>query len=167
MPDRLNNYAFIDSHNLYLGVKREGWLIDYRRFRIYLTEKYRVTKAFMFIGFLEENQGLYRTLQEAGFLLIFKLILPRNGGAVKGNCDAELVLHTMIEYGYFDQAVIVTGDGDFTCLVRYLQEQDKLHHVLAPARAVCSSLLKKASRGRFNYFNDFRNKLEYKKKNTP
>lgn len=34
------NYAFIDSNNLYLGVKSEGWTLDYAKFRLYLRNKY-------------------------------------------------------------------------------------------------------------------------------
>ena len=165
MTQRPNNYAFIDSNNLYLGAKSEGWFIDYRRFRVHLRDMYHVDKAFMFIGFLEQNQGLYRQLQEAGFLLIFKDILEHNG-IVKGNCDAELVLHSMIEYDQYDQAIVVTGDGDFSCLVRYLLEKGKLRAVLAPSRVRCSSLLRKAARDTLTFCRDFRHKIEYKK-STP
>jgi uncharacterized LabA/DUF88 family protein len=38
-------------------------------------------------------------------------------GRVKGNVDAELVLHTMIEYDNYSKAIIISGDGDFFCLV--------------------------------------------------
>lgn len=41
-------------------------------------------------------------------------------GKRKGNVDAELVLQAMIEYPNYERAIIVTGDGDFGCLVRYL-----------------------------------------------
>jgi len=47
-------------------------------------------------------------------------------GKVKGNVDAELVLHTMIEYLNYDRALLVTGDGDFFCLVDYLIKKNKL-----------------------------------------
>ena len=62
-----SNYAFIDSQNLYLGL---GWKIDYKRFRVYLREKYNVEKAYMFIGYLPENANLYRSLQEAGYVSV-------------------------------------------------------------------------------------------------
>ena len=43
-----NNYAFIDSQNLNLGIQLLGWKLDYKKFRIYLKEKYNVTKAYIF-----------------------------------------------------------------------------------------------------------------------
>src|SRR3989344_1429610 len=92
-----NNYAFIDGQNLYLGVLELGWKIDFKRFRVYLKEKYNVGKAYMFMGFLPSNQELYNFLQTVGFILVFKPILQNEQGQVKGNCDAELVLQAMVD----------------------------------------------------------------------
>ena len=116
------NYAFIDSQNLNLGTARLGWKLDYGRFRVYLRDKFGVTTAYMFIGYMPENQQLYSSLQKCGYVLVFKPVLQRKDGKVKGNVDAELVLQAMIDYGAYDQAIIVTSDGDFHCLVKYLYE---------------------------------------------
>ena len=158
-----NNYAFIDSQNLNLGIREQGWKLDFARFRKYLEENYAVTKAFLFIGFVPENQRLYTALQSNGYILIFKptLILP--GGKVKGNVDAELVLQTMIEYEYYDQAVIVTGDGDFACLVDYLMKKDKLVRLLIPDRNNYSSLLARL-KPKIVFLNGLKEKLEYMEK---
>jgi uncharacterized LabA/DUF88 family protein len=96
-----NNYAFIDSQNLNLSIREQGWVLDFARFRIYLSDKYSITEAFVFIGYLRENQSLDNSLQKDGYTLIFKptLLLPEGG--VKGNVDAELVLHAMIEYANY------------------------------------------------------------------
>jgi uncharacterized LabA/DUF88 family protein len=135
-PKIQKNYAFIDSQNLNLGVRSLGWRIDYRKFRLYLKNKFHVDQAFMFIGLIANNQKLYTELQKAGFILIFKPTVQyfENGKqTVKGNVDAELVLHTAaIQYANYDKAVIVSGDGDFACLVEFLIEKDKLLHLLTP-----------------------------------
>src|SRR3989338_10472537 len=115
-----NNFAFIDSNNLNLGMKDLGWKLDYKKFRIYLKEKYDVIKAYLFLGYIPGNEVMYTFLQEAGFVVIFKPVILGKDGNRKGNVDAELVLHTMIEYSNFDKAVIVSSDGDFYCLVKYL-----------------------------------------------
>ena len=133
MKKRENNYAFIDAQNLNLGVRELGWQLDNRRFRVYLQHKYHVTKAYLFIGYLPQNANLYRSLQEAGYVLIFKPVLEKKSGAVKGNVDAELVLHAMILYPNYDKAVVVTSDGDFACLVEYLSGKGKLKVVLGPS----------------------------------
>ena len=85
------NYAFIDSQNLNLGIKNLGWKLDFTRFRIYLKEKYKVEVAYLFIGYIPENQDLYDSLQKAGYILKFKPVLPNKDGSHKGNVDADLV----------------------------------------------------------------------------
>ena len=165
MKKKLNNYAFIDSQNLNLSIRSLGWKLDFARFRVYLKEKYGVTKAFLFIGFVEGNNDLYVSLQSAGFLCIFKPTLEYKNGTTKGNCDAELVLHAMIEFLNYDKAVIVTGDGDFYCLVKYLIDKNKIEAVIIPNRFKFSALLNfRIFRPFLKFMNDLRTKLEYKKK---
>lgn len=145
MSKQIVNYAFIDSQNLNLGVRSQGWQIDYKKFRLYLKNKFHVSQAFLFIGLVSNNQKLYIELQKAGFILIFKPTVRyfENGNeTVKGNVDAELVLHAAaIQYASYDKAIIVSGDGDFACLLEFLAEHNKLLHVLAP-NAKYSQLLK-------------------------
>jgi len=123
MNKALENYAFIDSQNLNLGIKDQGWDLDFRRFRIFLKEKHGVVKAYMFLGYLKENTKMYDALQRYGYELVFKPVVRSKKDGVKGNIDAELVLQAMIDYQNYAKAVIVTGDGDFYCLIKYLNEQ--------------------------------------------
>lgn len=157
-----NNYAFIDSQNLNLSIRGLGWQLDFRRFRKYLKDKYGVSKAFLFIGYVATNQDLYTALQRYGYIVVFKptLILPN--GTPKGNVDAELVLHAMIEYPNYEKAVIVSGDGDYHCLVNYLKRRDKLLKLIIPNRDKFSSLLRKFSPD-IDFMNGLRKKLPYRK----
>ncbi len=157
-----NNYAFIDGQNLYLGVQEASWKIDFKKFRRYLKEKYNVSTAYYFIGFTPTNQALYSFLQKAGYILIYKPTIPDEKGRLKGNVDADLVLQVMINYREYDKAVIVSSDGDFYCLVDYLNKKDKLRIVLSPYRETCSSLLKKTAKGKISYLGSMKHKLEYK-----
>jgi uncharacterized LabA/DUF88 family protein len=159
----LNNYAFIDGQNLNLGVQYMGWNLDFKKFRVYLKEKYQVGVAYYFIGYIEGNSDLYRSLQMAGYILVFKPTLVLAGGTVKGNCDAELVLQAMIDLNEYDKAVIVTGDGDFYCLVKHLRKIDKFKILMAPNSARCSHLLNTAAENQISFMNELKPKLEYKK----
>jgi len=162
---KANNYAFIDSQNLNLSIKESGWILDFKKFRVYLSEKYGVTKSFLFIGYISGNNDLYSYLQDAGFICVFKPTLKYRDGSIKGNCDAELVLQTMIEYPNFEKAILVTGDGDFYCLIKFLIEKNKLSNVLIPNRLKFSALLKwKIFRPFLRYLNDLESRLAYKKK---
>jgi uncharacterized LabA/DUF88 family protein len=156
-----NKYAFVDSQNLNLSIREQGWILDFRKFRLYLTRKYDISKAFIFIGYVYENQSLYTNLQKDGYILIFKPTLKLPDGRAKGNVDAELVLHTMIEYDNYDKALIVTGDGDFYCLVEYLIKTEKLLKLMIPNKEKFSSLFRKMM-PHIVFMNNLRNMLEHK-----
>ncbi|OGS27698.1 MAG: hypothetical protein A2297_04200 [Elusimicrobia bacterium RIFOXYB2_FULL_48_7] len=164
-PQR-NNYAFIDSQNLNLSIRSQNWILDFRRFRVYLKQKYSVTKAFIFIGQMEANQNLYDALKNFGYLLVYKPTVSLSDGTVKGNIDAELVLHAMLEFKNYDKAVIVTSDGDFYCLVDYLKSQNKLEKLIVPYSRRYSSLLQKF-RNDTLFMDGLRNVLRYKSRKPP
>lgn len=160
MHKKPKNYAFIDSQNLNLAIKELGWKLDFKRFHIYLSNKYNVKKAFIFIGYVPGNEAMYTKFQQLGYIVIFKPTLEMEG-VIKGNCDAELVLHCMIEKDNFDKAIIISNDGDFHCLVEYLLEQNKLLKLITPSHKY-SSLLRKFAK----YIVPvplFRKKVEYEK----
>ena len=150
-----NVYAFIDSQNLNVSTQKLGWKMDWRKFRQFLLDKYGVTKAFMFIGYVPEFESMYVQLHDSGYAVVLKptfdMTRPRpeakeqkqenNEPAkekpeekpVKGNIDADLVLWAMKEIKNYDKALIVSGDGDFYSLVEYLDDQNKLLKILAPS----------------------------------
>lgn len=158
------NFAFIDSQNLNLGTKSAGWKIDFRKFRLYLKNKYGVETAYLFIGQVEGNQALYDSLQEMGYKLILKPTTEYTVDekvTVKGNVDAELVLYASAKaYTKYNKAVIVSGDGDFYCLVEYLLERNKLLTVLTPNKHY-SSLLKRFDQ-HIKRLDNARKSLEFK-----
>lgn len=162
-PD--TNYAFIDGQNLYSGILALGWKLDFTRFRQYLRDNYNVSKAFLFIGYMEEQKDLYEQLEYQGYTLIFKPTITYKDGLTKGNVDADLVLNAMIEYTNYKKAVVVTGDGDFYCLIDYLRKQNKLAQVLIPNERLYSTLFEQIDEGSRKYFtfiNRLRKELEYK-----
>ena len=66
------------------------------------------------------------------------------GEKIKGNCDAELVLKTVSDFytKSFTSCILVTGDGDFGCLVEFLKENNSIKTVLSPDENKCSILLR-------------------------
>ncbi len=158
-----HNYAFIDAQNLHVAVRHLGWTIDFPVFRKFLQTEYHVERAYLFIGFREEYTELYSDLQSAGFILVLKPTIKARDGTVKGNCDADLVLQAMIDLPDYDKAVIITGDGDFASLVRYLKEQGKLAVLLAPDKHRYSGLLETAAGEQIAFLSDERTRLAMKK----
>ena len=170
MKSKENNYAFIDSQNLNLGIQSLGWKLNYKKFRIYLKDKYNVSKAYLFIGYIPSNQDLYSSLQEVGYVLVFKPTLPDKHGEIKGNIDADLVLQVMIDYKKYNKALIITSDGDFYSLVKYLYQNKKLKFVISPYVKTCSILLKKTAKEKIVFMSNLKRKLGYiknSKRKTP
>lgn len=61
-----------------------------------LKDKYKVSRAYLFVGYVPKYQDLYNFLRGCGFILVFKPISIPKDGEPKGNVDADLVLHAMI-----------------------------------------------------------------------
>jgi uncharacterized LabA/DUF88 family protein len=157
------NFAFIDGQNLNKSIQNQGWSLDYKEFRNYLDREYGVKKAYMFIGMVNTNQQLYSALQDFGYHLVFKPTLATKQGEVKGNVDAEMVLYALTQINQYDQAVIVSGDGDFYTLVQYLKSQGKLKALLVPNEKAYSNLYDTLDI-KTDFVDDLREKLEYKKR---
>ena len=107
------NYAFIDSQNVHRGMQRAGWALDWRKFREHLQHHYDVTRAYIFIGYVQANESLYHNLQAAGFFMKYKNVTYQNDGKPKGNVDAELVLLGEDGVPFFDdlrsKAYLISG----------------------------------------------------------
>jgi uncharacterized LabA/DUF88 family protein len=176
MQKPINNYAFIDGQNLYMATAKRAidpWKVDLGRFRVYLSQKYGVAKAFYFLGYLDESHhALYEEIQSAGFILLFREHTSLMLGRKKGNVDAEIVFHVM-EKMYrresFDYVVLVSGDGDYKQLVDFLIRENKFARILFPDRARASSLYKKLGARCFASLDDpdTRRKLLAQKKRAP
>ncbi len=142
-------YAFIDSQNLNVGTQKFGWKMNWIQFRKWLASEYGVDKAFMFIGYIPENESLYDQMHDAGFMVVLKPTFdmtrlkpeeklnaqgePEDKKPVKGNIDTDLVLWAMKEMSNYQKAIIVSGDGDFFSLVEYLEAKKRLLHVMTPS----------------------------------
>jgi len=115
----------------------------------------------MFMGYTPESQEMYNFFQNLGYTLIFKPMTGAPGWPQKGNVDAELVLQAMIDFESYHQAVIISGDGDFACLVRYLYSKEKLETLIVPDKRRYSGLLKHAAREKILSFNPLKRELAY------
>ena len=151
----VNNYAFIDGQNLYAGTKegQNSW-VDFRKFRIYLKEKYKVEKAYYFLGYkTNKPDSLFQQLQEKGYIVILREHSELLASKKKGNIDTDLVFEVMKklieEPEKFSKIVIISGDGDFKKLVDYLIKKDKFQKILFPHKKFSSSLYRRLNN---NYY---------------
>ena len=131
-----NNIAFIDAQNLHLWTSSDNWKIDFKKFHIYLKDKFKVNEIYFFLGFLYENQQkFYTNVQRAWFILVFREHTSHMKGKKKWNVDVDIVFEVMRrlkDENDFDKVLLVTGDGDYIKLVNYLIEQKLLKKILFP-----------------------------------
>lgn len=151
------------------GVKSLSWLFDYGRFRIWLSEKYHIKLAYIFIGYMSQYEDLYKELRGKGYTLIFKEIIYDHNGKAKGNCDADIVVQAMQDAyeNKFDKAVLVTSDGDYSPLVKFLLSKQKMHFVISPYETKKCSVLLKRTGVKISYILDQKNILEFIKEKAP
>ena len=125
-----------------------GWKMDWRKFRKYLRNEFGVSKAYMFIGYMSENESLYEYMHSLGYLVVLKPTLEIHAkpteqkegeppsdpekSTIKGNVDTEIVLTALKEMPNYSKAIVVSGDGDFYSLIEYLISKQKLLQVITP-----------------------------------
>lgn len=171
-----NNIAYIDGQNLYMGATKSGpkWYIDLARFRIYLRDKYKVNKAYYYLGYVNDGeiyQSLYESIQSAGFLLVFREHNSAMMGAKKGNVDSDIIFDAMkrlYKKEAFDKIVLVSGDGDYKSLVTFLINEKRFSKLLFPNKRYASSLYKQLEPSYFDYLDNpgIKNKIESKKRRS-
>jgi uncharacterized LabA/DUF88 family protein len=153
---------YIDGNNLYRSAKEIGFEIDYKKFRGWLRQKYNPTNVYLFIGLVPERVKFYEYLQTSGYILVFKQTVSV-GEKIKGNCDAELVLKTISDFyeKRFDSSILITGDGDFGCLVEFLKDKKSITEVIAPDKNKCSILIRNKNI-KITFLNDIYHKFSKK-----
>lgn len=173
---RTNNFAFIDGANLYLTYKNLDWKLDYAKLRTFLEKRLDVTVAWFFLGKnfatgldpkeLESYNYTVRlknpskhTDEEEYCPYCWKVIAPKQD-KYKADCDSFMTFEIISNLHIYNQAVIITSDGDFDELVKELLLKNKLRMLLAPCRSGCSGLLKSAARHRIEFIDDYRAELE-------
>ncbi len=138
---------YIDASNLKFGIEQSGWKLDYKRFFNWLKNKFGTENMILFIGFISDNQDIYKKLNSYGYQLNFRPTLLGKDGKIKGNVDGELILAVLIDYfeNNLDQAIIISGDGDYYCVVEFLKNRNIPVTIIAPNKNYLSLLLKRAN----------------------
>src|SRR3989344_2605964 len=142
-----NRTAYIDASNLKFGIKQSGWELDYKSFRSWLRDKFHVSRAILFMGLVPDNAELYNYLQRIGYDISFKPTITSKEGRTKGNVDGELILAIAKDFyeNKLKSAILVSGDGDYHCIVEFLKEKNIPVTIVSPNRRYLSLLLKRTN----------------------
>jgi uncharacterized LabA/DUF88 family protein len=142
-----NCTAYIDASNLKFGIEQSGWDLDYKSFRSWIRDKFGVSKVILFMGLIPDNFELYNYLQSIGYDISFKPTVTNKEGKTKGNVDGELILTIAKDFyeNNLESAVLVSGDGDYHCIVEFLKEKKVPIQIVSPNRKYLSLLLKRTN----------------------
>ena len=115
----MKTYAYIDASNLFYGGRKSlGWSIDFEKLHTYLQKRFNVSQV-----------HFYQKLERFGFQLILKPVKiyedEEGNQKRKANCDVEMAFYMMRDKNYFKRVVILSGDGDFLPVLKYLREVEK------------------------------------------
>jgi len=96
-------------------------------------------------------------------------VIYDGNGKPKGNCDADLVLQATCDAyeNKFDKVVLVSSDGDYAGLVRFLKGRGKIKTILSPHFTNLCSVLLKRTGAPIAYLSDQRSILQIQKEKAP
>lgn len=154
-------FAYIDCQNLHRWTTNNWWEVDWEKLYKYLVDKFKIDKAYMFIGLKTDNLDLYNKLSGIWYTMKLRKTVPIWKWQIKGNIDWDLIVQCMIDL-YEDgltEAYIFTSDGDFNTLVQHLKKKHILWKVLTHDINKTSMLLKKAAWNQIQDLSEIKDKI--------
>ena len=160
--------VFIDASNIYFSQKTLGWRIDFKKLLDYFkreTDLFRIT----FYGALnpdnERERKFHDFMEIIGYAVKHKKIKfirdkddHEYGGHNKGNVDVDLTIDAVHFKNDYDSFVLLSGDGDFESLLKYLKAHGKRCIVLSTKGHVSIELIRQA---KFVDFKKLRNEISF------
>lgn len=117
--------VFVDVQNMYHSAKNLfNSRVNYKEVLRQAVSDRRLIQAHAYVikSQAPEEQGFFDVLESQGFNIRIKDLQIFAGGAKKGDWDVGIAIDAIKLADKVDAIVLVTGDGDFVPLVRYLQE---------------------------------------------
>ncbi|MFA6485742.1 MAG: NYN domain-containing protein [Candidatus Magasanikbacteria bacterium] len=161
--------VFIDSANIYFSQKTMGWRVDFKKLLEYFkreTNLYRIG----FYGAINPDNPKERKfhdfLEIIGYVVRHKEIKfikdekdGERGGHHKGNVDVDIAIDAVHFRDSYDTFILLSGDGDFESLIKYLKSFNKRCIVISASGHVAFELIRQA---KYIDFKKLRTELEMK-----
>lgn len=161
-------YVFIDASNIIYGCRGSGWKMNFEKLIQYLKTRFGVNRVLYYAGLDSENKKqllFYEAIQRFGYELRLVPVKTFVGGKRKGDVDARLTFEAMKYFPQYDEAIFLTGDGDYFWLLEYLLESGKTIRLLAH-RECTAKELRQLFGGAFTDLSRLRELLEFVPKET-
>ncbi|PIP17825.1 MAG: hypothetical protein COX43_02140 [Parcubacteria group bacterium CG23_combo_of_CG06-09_8_20_14_all_35_9] len=91
-----------------------------------------------------EEQNFFEALDKQGFEIRIKDLQIFAGGAKKGDWDVGIAIDMIKMSENVDVLILVSGDGDFTPVVEYIQNHGRLVEILAFKETTSAKLIERA-----------------------
>jgi uncharacterized LabA/DUF88 family protein len=127
LPPTSSIAMFVDAANVEKAARQQGLKIDYQKLKQELTQyASEVVGLFYYTAVNKNNPNKFHSRNNLdGYQIVSKDLVRHSDGTVEGNVDPEIMRDLIAKSGEFGTAILVSGDGDFKCFVKYLQEQNK------------------------------------------
>lgn len=107
----------------------------------------------------------YKKLEKFGYQLTLKPVKTYENEVGdqkrKANCDVEMAFYIMRDKNEFDSIVVLSGDGDFLPVLKYLRETAKKEVFILARGARTAKEIKRFAGGKFmDFTNNLRERLE-------
>jgi len=137
---------FIDVQNVYYGARRLKGKLDFDALLETGVGGRRLIQATAYVVESKEidQSGFIALLQQRGIEVRRKTLKVRADGSMKGDWDMELALDVLDAAPQLDVVVLVSGDGDFTSLVKRVKRMGPRVEVVAFPRNTAKSLIEAA-----------------------
>lgn len=143
-PERVG--VFVDVQNVYYGARQLKGKLDFDALLEAASANRRLIQAIAYVVESKEidQSGFIAMLQQRGIEVRRKALKVRSDGSMKGDWDMEMALDILDGAPRLDIVVLVSGDGDFTSLVKRVKGMGPKVEVIAFPRNTAKSLLEAA-----------------------
>ena len=140
--------VFIDVQNMYYGARQLKGKLDFDALREAAVRERRLIKAVAYVVESKEidQSGFIKLLEQRAIEVRRKTLQVRADGSMKGDWDMELALDILDAAPDLDVVVLVSGDGDFTSLVKHVKTMGPRVEVISFPRTTAKSLVGAADR---------------------
>lgn len=140
--------VFIDVQNMYYGARQLKGKLDFDALLQAAVLDRRLIQATAYVVESKEidQSGFIALLQQRALDVRRKTLRVRADGSMKGDWDMELALDILEGAPDLDVVVLVSGDGDFTSLVKRVKKMGPKVEVIGFPRTTAKSLVGAADR---------------------
>lgn len=140
---------FIDGANMFYAQKKLGWNIDYKKLYKYFTEGKQIYNAFLYTGIkaIKDEQKFMKKLAHLGYTVRTKAVKRIfDGKEIKEKCnlDIEIVIDMFNTVENYDEAIIFSGDSDFTRAIELFRSKGKVITVVSTRGMIALDLINAA-----------------------